>query len=280
MTEEAEGKIGRRVVLAGLPILISGGSLGVSFWSMRIARESEERQSYDATTNFNVIQNLWTKKPSFTLFNESTKKLDQPPSPTYLMAIPSKVYWFFDGSEAADASTLVLLPISYDVILEQVKSGETVGNVEKSHLPESFFAKEGARDVVVSDPIKVDDNIRMMVETLPFVLIVATIEYSLVGSEDVNTKRIVTTPLGRYEWTEAKVGELKEYFRDNAEFEVPLPDEGSGQSVYDVAHRILVREVENFGSENGTLFGGVEGGYGNILKELNLIVTPHDPLES
>lgn len=280
MAEESEDKIGRRILFAAVPTLIAGGSLAVSLRSLRIARENEERQGYDATTNFNIIQNLWAKDPSFTLFNESTRKLDQPPSPTYMMAIPSKVYWFLGEAEKSDRSNLALLPISYDVILEQVKSGETVGNVEESRLPGSFFAKEGARDMITSDSIEVDEGVRLVVETLPFVLIVATIEYSLVGSEDVTTDRIVTTPLGRYEWTEAKVDELKEYFRDNAKFEVRLPDEESGESVYGEAHRILVHEVENLGPENGSLFGGVAGGYDGILKELNQIVTPHDPLES
>lgn len=276
---DEEGEVGRRGLLAGLPILIAAGSLAVSLWSFRISRENEKRQSYDATTNFNVIQNLWAKDPSFTLYNESTRKLDQPPSPTYLMAIPSKVYWLFEGDESADTSTLVLLPISYDVILEQVKTGETIGAVEESRLPASFFAKEGARDVVVSDEIEVEDGLRMVVKTLPFVLIVATIEYSLVGSDEVSADRIFTTPLGRYQWSEDRVAELKDYFRDNAKFEVPLPDADSGESVYDVAHGILVHEVENFGPENSSLFGGVEDGYDNILKELNPIVTPHDPLE-
>ncbi|AOP52253.1 hypothetical protein BLSMQ_0539 [Brevibacterium aurantiacum] len=213
------------------------------------------------------------------MYNESTKKLDQPPSPTYLMAIPSKVYWLAEGADSADFSTLVLLPISYDVILEQVKTGETVGVVEESRLPASFFAKLGARDIASSDEIELDDDLRLMVETLPFVLIVATIEYSLVGSDETIADQIITTPLGRYQWAEDRVTKLKEYFRDNAKFEVPLPDTDSDQSVYDVAHEIVVQEAKNLRNKNASLFGGVKDGYDNILKELNPIVTPRDPLE-
>lgn len=276
---DEEKKVSRRKLLSRVPIFVSVGSLAVSGLSLGISYKNEKRQSYDATTNFNVIQNLWTNDPSFSLYNESTKKLDQPPSPTYLMAIPSKVYWFAEGVDSAGASTLVLLPISYDVILEQVKTGETVGVVEESRLPASFFAKVGARDVVRSDEIEIDGDLHLVVETLPFVLIVATIEYSLVGSDDASVDQIITTPLGRYQWAEDRVTKLKEYFRDNAKFEVPLPDTDSDQSVYDIAHEILVQEAKDFGPKNASLFGGVKDGYDYILKELNPIVTPRDPLE-
>ena len=278
--EEEEEKVSRRRLLSWAPILVSVGSLAVSGWSLHISNKNEKRQSYDATTNFNVIQNLWAKDPSFSLYNESTKKLDQPPSPTYLMAIPSKVYWLSQGTDSVAPSTLVLLPISYDVILEQVKTGETVGVVEESRLPESFFAKEGARDVIRSDEIELGSNMRLMVETLPFVLIVATIEYSLVDSDDASVDQIITTPLGRYKWAEDRVTKLKEYFRDNAKFEVPLPETDSDQSIYEVAQEILVQEAKNLGPKNASLFGGVKGGYDYILKELNPIVTPRDPLET
>lgn len=267
----------RRKFVTVATIAISLLSAAVAMRSCDISRRTNERLEYDATTNFNIIQNLWTSEPNFTLYNESTKKLDQPPSPTYLMAIPSKVHWLMDKGSM---SNLVLLPVSYDVILEQVKTGETTGVVEKSMLPASFFAKEGGRDLVISKKIELADRVAVKVETLPFVLIVANISYSLVGGGGVKTSRIVTTPLGRDEWSESDVDHLVTYFQDNADFEVVPPPEGDKKTVYDVAHEAVVDEVRNMGADNASLFGGTEDGYGLVLKKLNSMITPRDPLEA
>lgn len=43
--------------------------------------------------NFRIVQNLWTQEPYFELINESNSKLDEPLNPTYIMLIPSKLFF-------------------------------------------------------------------------------------------------------------------------------------------------------------------------------------------
>lgn len=266
----------RELLLVGSSLVVSVIAVGASGYSVWLARKNEERLAYDASTNFNIIQNLWSTEPSFALWNESTRKLDQPPSPTYLMAIPVKVYW---TTEAGESSSLALLPVSYEVITEQVKNGETIGEVEKSMLPGSFFAKEGARDLIIGESVELEEGLSARVETLPFLLIVAEIDYSLVGEGEAETVRIVTTPLLRETWSGDQVEYLKRYFRDNAKYEIKPPAEESGESVYQVAHEVVQAQFEGGGSGmDPLLFGGAEGGYGFILKDLNELISPSDPL--
>lgn len=266
----------RELLLGGTSLVVSVVAVGASGYSVWLARKNEERLAYDASTNFNIIQNLWSTEPSFALWNESTRKLDQPPSPTYLMAIPVKVYW---TTETGESSSLALLPVSYEVITEQVKNGETIGEIEKSMLPGSFFAKEGARDLIIGESVELEEGLSARVETLPFLLIVAEIDYSLVGEGEAETVRIVTTPLLRETWSSAQVEYLKRYFRDNAKYEIKPPAEESGESVYQVAHEVIQAQFEGGGSGmDPLLFGGAEDGYGFILKDLNELISPSDPL--
>lgn len=272
-----DGKKSRRdVMLAVGSLVVSFISVGIAAHSVSLSRKNEERLAYDDTTNFNIIQNLWRNDPSYTLYNESTRKLDQPPSPGYMMAIPVKL--FFD-TEGAVNSNLALLPVSYDVVVEQVKSGETVGEVETSVLPAQFFAKEGSRDLIISEKVELDDGISAWVVTTPFLVIVAEINYSLVGDSESKSEVIVTTPLSRTTWGQEDLEHLKQYFRDNAAYEVKPPEEDAKKSIYQAAHDMLWSQVSKEGLDiNPALLGGKTGGYGYILKDLNERITPEDPL--
>ena len=116
-----------------LPILISFLALTISI----SARSQSKRES---RPNFRIVENLWTEEPYFELINEAESKLDNPLNPTYLLFIPSKVFWGFNNGERK--STLVLSPVSYEVITEQIVSGITRNQIVKSKLPPAFFAKK------------------------------------------------------------------------------------------------------------------------------------------
>ena len=66
-----------------------------------------------------------------------------------------------------------------------------------------------------------------------------------------------------------------EYMRDNYQQEVKLPADGS--SIYKQAFKQVCDAVRKL-EEYPTFFGGKEGGYGFILKELNQRICPKDPL--
>lgn len=67
-------------------------ALVVSVIGLYYTYSVDKRTRYDQTPSFNIVQNLWNPtQPSFTLVNESTKKLAQPPYHTYLMLIPNKL---------------------------------------------------------------------------------------------------------------------------------------------------------------------------------------------
>ena len=65
--------------------------------------------------------------------------MDNPLNPTYLLFIPSKVFLVFNDGQRK--STLVLSPVSYEVITEQIVSGITRNQIVRSKLPAAFFAK-------------------------------------------------------------------------------------------------------------------------------------------
>ncbi|HEL2620734.1 TPA: hypothetical protein TZ816_000797 [Streptococcus suis] len=112
----------------------------------QLEKEKVERESYLDKTNFNIVQNFWQDKPSYTLYNESEKPLTLPPQPSYYMYIPAKLYWIFkDGSRH---STLILLPVSYEHVISQTSTGKTIDEIETSVLPNNFYGKLGHRDCV------------------------------------------------------------------------------------------------------------------------------------
>lgn len=91
--------------------------------------------------NINIVQNLWTNSPHFTLVNDSDITLDYIPSPSYFMFIPSKLYFHFNNGKRF--SNLILSPVSYEVVTEQIVTGSSKNVIVKSELPLNFRAKKG-----------------------------------------------------------------------------------------------------------------------------------------
>lgn len=107
----------RNYILNVFPIFISIVALILSFITHVT---NENRVNYQESESFNVVQNLWNDSPEYILYNESTKKLSDIPSPTYIMFVPTKVR----GLVKNDMTHMFLQPVSYTYVEEQIKSGK------------------------------------------------------------------------------------------------------------------------------------------------------------
>lgn len=258
--------------------LLSGVSLLVAIISALISFSAFNREKYSDSASFSVVENLWdSKEPSFALINESTKKLAQLPDHTYLMLIPSKVFLYSKGKAI---SNLVLSPISYQTILDQKDYYQTTGKLEKSVLPKEFFAKKGMRDNVRSETFTLPNlDIKCQVITYPMILIVTPIQYRYIG--DKNFKRIIlaSTPIDKKEISPTVLRNLKSYIKDNSDLEVKVNE---NESVYQTANNQVLDKFKRMlnGKDKDLKFlGEKKGGYNNVLKYFNELITPHDPME-
>lgn len=264
-----------KVITSILPILISVIALvfsGYTFYNMKIENKP----------NIKLVQNLWSNTPSFSLLNESTAKLDQVPYPTYLMYIPTKVYWNVQGETK---SNLVLSPVPYDAIEEQTNGNEgTKATISKSKLPKEFKSKFGQKDLIKSKKVKLSKDIELHAETLPFLMIISPVEYKYRG--DLKSKILLNTPNLSEDITEEDYKNIREYTKDNADLVVDFKkSKKKRESVYvtenkKIEEKLKSIEEQNHNKEKSLRFlGGKKGGYGSILKKLNEDISPIDPLE-
>ena len=219
-----------------------------------------------------IIQNLWSETPGFKLMNDSDVRLPGFEAPSYLMFIPSKIYCRVKETGGV-VSLLTLSPISYEVIVEQISTGSTKGEISTSKLPVNFKGKLGERDVVRGGIVEETDDLIFWVNTYPFLVIVSDLTYAYQNKE--YREIIVSTPLGNAHIDEVAYGFLLDYARDNAKYEIKVAD--SGESAYQMANEKVKELFANL-KDNPTFFCGKEGGYGNVLKLINQIITPNDIL--
>lgn len=221
--------------------------------------------------NINIVQNLWTNSPHFALVNDSDITLDYIPSPSYFLFIPSKLYFYFDDGRRF--SNLALSPVSYEVVTEQIVTGSTKNIIVKSELPLNFRAKKGERDIIRGIPKK-EDGFQIYVNTYPFLVIISEVHYSYFKKECKEI--LLSTPLQSIKIDDEIFMHVMEYLRDNYKHEVILPTDSS--NIYEKANRQATEAFFN-GGKDATLFGGKEGGYGFVLKEINRLISPADPME-
>ncbi|WP_394524226.1 hypothetical protein ACF0HT_13615 (plasmid) [Staphylococcus xylosus] len=264
-----------KVITSILPILISVIALvfsGYTFYDMKIENKP----------NIKLVQNLWSNTPSFSLLNESTAKLDQVPYPTYLMYIPTKVYWNVQGKTQ---SNLALSPVSYDAIEEQTNGNEgTKATISKSKLPKEFKSKFGQKDLIKSKKVKLSKDIELHAETLPFLVIISPVEYKYRGG--LKSKILLNTPNLSEDITEEDYKNIREYTKDNADLVVDFKkSKKKRESVYVTANKKIEEKLKSIEEQNHNkekslrFLGGKKGGYGSILKKLNEDISPIDPLE-
>ncbi|MFZ7334410.1 hypothetical protein, partial [Streptococcus pluranimalium] len=227
--------------LQRFPILISGISLVLSGI---VAYNNNRRSDYLDKTNFNIVQNFWQKKPSYTLYNESSKPLTLPPQPTYYMYIPAKLYWIFqDGYRM---STLILLPISYENIIAQTSTGKTIDEIETSVLKDNFYGKLGHRDLRSHVFGKPGDDISFELRVYPFLAIATYLEYSYKDHPDkIESDQFITTPFGKHALSVDRLLDLENYTRNIASFpenEIKVKED---ENIYDSAFNYLVSELDH-----------------------------------
>lgn len=260
-------------------------SLLIAFGGFLYTKKVDDRVKYDQTPSFNIVQNLWNPdNPSFTLVNESTKKLAQIPYHTYFTMIPTKImYTVSKSGRKTTFSNLVLLPISYQNITKQVNTFKTTGELETSYLPSNFFGKLGARDLVVGKKMKLEKNLTAQVVTYPMLVIYCEGKYRFSGEDKFNDIKFLSTPLDKIDVDEDLSENLKEYIKDNANMEI-RPKQG--ESVYLTANRVVEKKMENVINhkvkKDSDLYflGAKKGGYNSILKKINEMLSPQDPLSN
>lgn len=100
-------------------------SLLIACASLIYTKRVDDRVKYDQTPSFNIIQNLWNPdNPSFTLINESTKKLAQIPYHTYFTMIPTKILF----SAKKDTYSILVFSITTCFISKHSKTSKYVQN--------------------------------------------------------------------------------------------------------------------------------------------------------
>lgn len=219
-----------------------------------------------------IIQNLWTDYPKFKLMNESDVVLQDFDLPTYLMLIPSKIL-FRDKNTQQVFSLLVLSPISYEVIIEQENTGNTKGDISISKLPICFKAKMGERDVIRGGIVEETEELEIRIDTYPFLVIVSDVIFSCFQNKC--REIIISTPMGNWNIDETYYENLLEYIRDHARYEVKV--ENTNENIYQRTNNVVKKMWHNI-KEHQTFFCAKEGGYGNVLKLINQIITPNDIL--
>lgn len=259
-----------------IPIIISSIALAISFSSHQSLKKEKE-------PDLKIIQNLWTSKPRYELINESSSKLDETPSPSYIMLIPSKLYYHFENGETG--SNLILTPIPYSIVEEQIVGNQTKESIVTTYLPKNFYGKKGIKDIIHGDIINVgEDSFKLSVATYPFMVIVSDINYKY-KNKDKN-KIILSTPLVNKELKREQYSNIMEYISDNADFlKLEINKE---KSIYETVQNKVESQIctmmkkENPNKKDQKLIqiiGGKEGGYGNVLKDINSLITPSDPVE-
>lgn len=277
------------LILKIIPILISGLALFISFMSYRNSSKAtkiSEKNYLDVlkekAPDLKIIQNLWTSNPRFELINDSTSKLDETPSPSYLMFIPSKIYYHFDNQDTM--SNLILTPVSYDVVIEQIVGNQTKDSIVTTYLPSNFFGKKGSRDVIFKKlKSSKDTPFELSIATYPFMVIISNVDY--IYKKEVKNKIIISTPIVNKELSHEQYESIIEYMSDTANY-LETKINGS-ESIYNTINRKIETLANKIFNNSLTkkddnllrIIGGKDGGYGNILKEINSLITPFDSIE-
>lgn len=251
---------------------ISGGQLNIvlDHGKIEAVQYAGEKEEDKERPNLKVILNLWTKNPEIKLINESDIRLKNFDVPPLLMFIPSKVYFEVKGADTV-YSLMALSPVSYEAITEQINTGNTTGEIIKSMLPANFKGKMGERDVIKGGIVEETEELRIWIDTYPFLVVVCDVAYTYMG-EDCR-EIIISTPMGSREIDGEAYMHLLAYARDNARYEVGLP--ANGKSIYQRANEMVKGLFHNM-KDNQSFFCAVEGGYGNVLKLINGLVSPKD----
>lgn len=146
-------------------------------------------------------------------------------------------------------------------------------NEADSKLPVNFRAKKGERDII-HDSVKLEEDFHIMVETYPFLVIISEVEYKY--KNKTHKDMLMSTPLETIKIDENTIFHIREYLHDNCHHEVFMSNDSS--SIYSKTNKQVISACKHF-KENATFPGGKEGGYGYVLKKINELITPMDPMQ-
>ena len=238
-------------VKSELTIIISLIAVAISLFSVY---NTYKKNSYLETTNFNIIQNLWQEHPSYTLYNESQKPLTSPPHQSYYMYIPTMVQR--DYADGEQNNFLILLPVSYESVESQILSGKTIDEIEKSTLPQNFYAKKGMRDLRETrfkvDNTQSNKKDELKIRTYPFLVIATEIRYSYKDKPNKTvTERFLSTAVrDRINLSGTDFNDLENCTRNMAKYSANEVTINNQESIYDTAHNYLVSEYKFFLTKN------------------------------
>lgn len=120
---------------------------------------------------------------------------------------------------------------------------------------------------------KNEDGFQIYINTYPFLVIISEVYYSYFNKECKEI--LLSTPMQTIKIDDEILMHIIEYLRDNYKYEVTLPEDSS--NIYEKANRQVTEAFFN-GGKDATLFGGKEGEYGFVLKEINRLISPVDPM--
>lgn len=193
--------------------------------------------------------------------------------------IPSKIYWKVDKKVY---SNLILSPISYQVITKQTDSFKTIGDIETSYLPMEFFAKKGSRDIIESKEVSLNGSRKAKVITYPMLVIYCKGSYRYSGERRLHSINFLSTPIDKINISSKDSKNLNSYIRDNSNLEIKVI---KNQSIYQTANNNVSERFNNLvkngvrSNKDGYFIGGKKGGYGYVLKKINYLISPHDPID-
>ncbi|GLJ04017.1 hypothetical protein [Bacillus sp. YKCMOAS1] len=268
-----------------IPIIISVVALGFSYLSLKnskkatkISNDIFKQTKREQSPDLKIIQNLWTKNPRFELINEASSKLDNTPSPSYLMFIPSKLYYFDEGGTVRNSS-LILSIVPYDEVTEQIVGNQTKDSIITSYLPQNFFGRKGENDMIRGKVIELE-NFKLRLDTFPFLVIISKVNYKYNKDDFENV--ILSTPLINERINSKDFESVIDYIKDNHKYLTVKAKRNN--SIYRTANSSLQDHIDNIFINNTNdpellgILGGKAGGYSHILKKINKLITPQDPL--
>lgn len=104
-------------------------------------------------------------------------------------------------------------------------------------------------------------------------------QYRYSGEDQWHNIRFLSTPIDKIDITEKDSEYLKQYIMDNSNMEVKAD---KNKSVYVKANQLVRRKIDNLpkekGDKKGSFMGATKEGYGYILKKINPLITPKDPI--
>lgn len=244
-----------------------------------IAKQSASMEKFKSTAKFFVTHNQSLDTPSISIVNDSEMMLTEPPIIEYAVLVPSKIYWLFNGDETPSNGDMVVTSYSYIPfeLLKERQEPSTRGTIKTIELPVNLQAKNDLTSTYDSELIRLDENISLKVNTLPFVVFICKIKYNEHNSKGYLTETLATTPFINMKTPDSAYEDILRYVKDNKDFHLV------GSSDVDNAYIEINSKIFKSLNQNRDLsafrfMGGSDDGYNCILRYLGEALNPKSQL--